>query len=193
MKKIALILFAFTALMSCNMKDKESEKMYDEYVEKAKVSEIKEKKCFLGFQFGWSKHEYYSYIDSLVSIKKVYTDDYGYYYDYHTELTISKLKIKPLFFNDTLYQMIYSSDNVAAYIKLFGDFMKRGKGFLPFKRPNILDEKETDYYYIKDNMIVEFAEIIGTDISYMKYTNAPIENKIDSINKDKANQSAKEF
>lgn len=193
MKKIIILIFIAVVFAGCNKQDKETEKMYKKYVAKAKTSEIKETKCFLGFQFGMSKEEYYNYMDSLILIKKVYKDDMECYYDYYSDEVKYKLKIIPQFFSDTLFRVNYISDDNFAYMRMFSGFMGSGKGFLPFKMNNIIDEKIKDYYYIRDNMIVEFSQLIIKEGSYMSYSNAPIQYKIDSIEKAKANESTKEF
>lgn len=191
MRKIVLFILVIVAAVGCN-KQKE-DKIFDEYVSKAKTSEIKETKCFLGFQFGWSSEEYFDYVDSLLLQKKIYRDGGDCFYDYCTDVDKFQLKISPSFFNDTLYKMIYVVEDGYSYLLMASGFIEQEKSFMSFSIPSVLDEKVEDLFFIKDNMIVEFSELVGADVSIMQYENAPVQHKIDSIKKTKAKESVKEF
>lgn len=191
MKRLLLVILVFFALISCNKKEEDWAYLY-ELENKAKLSEVKETKCFLGLNFEMSKDDYYRYMDSLISIGKIYVEKDIYCYDYVDDIDKFKLKINPKFYNDTLYEVYYVSDNKSTYLFLFAGFMKKNKDFYLHTVKNLFDDEVEDYYYFKDNMVIEFGQFV-LDESYMRYTNAPIEYKIDSLEKEKAKESQNEF
>lgn len=182
-------MFIVLLFVGCN---EEKEKRLEYFKVQAEKSEIKQTKCFLDFQFGWTEEQYYSYIDTLIHEGKVHQRGISYLYDYNTKYGVYKLEIESYFYDNKLYEISFYSDDRFAYIGLNVDFINNKTDYIPIEINNTLYKDDKEYYYIKDNMIILFSRFLK-NASGMTYINAPIAQKIKQEKENKADMTSKEF
>lgn len=192
MKKILLAFTASLLFIGCgngNVNEKENkEKALQEAITAAQNANITEKEIFLGFRFGMTLEEVRNHLDKLEETGKVYVDDQrNYVYDFHTELTTLRTSFVPLFHNDSLYKfnfyfttentLIDSAElNMLQAVKTFSQTDRTGFDFFIYE--DVMGD--TEYFYIKNNLIIHFDAIARARMSYI---NAPIDKVVEDAEK----------
>lgn len=186
MKKILLIyLIFFSISISCKTKQEKEKEELEKAITVAENSPITEKSIFLGFFFGMTPKDADKHTEDLVSNGKMYTDEKGYYtYDFqtHSSMVILNTRIKTYFEQDSLYKMeflfvpsidSYSTGRLNCVLAAHAFMATDHVGFKTYI--NEISEKITEYFAIKDNLIIKFD---SDGYGRMSYINAPIERRI---------------
>ena len=190
---LAIIIVAIN-IMSCESKSKKQPNNVDllkSEINKAQLSKQIEKKLFLGFSFGMTDKDIVNHLDSLKHTGKIKIDNEGkFYYDFNTNSITLLLYFLPSYKNDSLYKMDYllkSGESIGSSslntVLAAGVFMKsKDSNFKSFVTDNVIGE--TEYTFIKNNLIVNFHE--GGTSGVMSYINAPVDKQVADL-KDSTN------
>ena len=191
MKRLLFILATISFIVSCQTKQRDQEQRNKEFeiaLSEAQKEVISKDTIFLNFRFGMSEKEVINHFNSLLKEKKVYLKNNKYTYDFHTSKTTLETKFEAEYFNDKLYKfiLIFDSDNMSSGVCMFqalNTFKEKAlsDGYRLYIYENLLGE--TEYYYIKKNIVIQFSNIGST--AKMIYTNQPV---IELINKEKKKQ-----
>ena len=191
MKRLLFILVTISFIVSCQTKQRDQEQRNKEFeiaLSEAQKEVISKDTIFLNFRFGMSEKEVINHFNSLLKEKKVYLKNNKYTYDFHTSKTTLETKFEAEYFNDKLYKfiLIFDSDNMSSGVYMFqalNTFKEKAlsDGYRLYIYENLLGE--TEYYYIKKNIVIQFSNIGST--AKMIYTNQPV---IELINQEKKKQ-----
>lgn len=191
MKRLLFILVIIPFVFSCQTKQRKQEqwnKDFETALSEAQNESSSKDTIFLDFQFGMSEKEVINHFNSLLKEKKVYLKDNKYTYDFHTSQTTLETKFEAEYFNDKLYKfiLIFDGDNMSSGVCMFqalNTFKEKAlsDGYKLYIYENLLGE--TEYYYIKKNIVIQFSNIGST--AKMIYTNQPV---IELINQEKKKQ-----
>ena len=191
MKRLLFILVTISFIVSCQTKQRDQEQRNKEFeiaLSEAQKEVISKDTIFLNFRFGMSEKELINHFNSLLKEKKVYLKNNKYTYDFHTSKTTLETKFEAEYFNDKLYKfiLIFDSDNMSSGVCMFqalNTFKEKAlsDGYRLYIYENLLGE--TEYYYIKKNIVIQFSNIGST--AKMIYTNQPV---IELINQEKKKQ-----
>ena len=191
MKRLLFILATISFIVSCQTKQRDQEQRNKEFeiaLSEAQKEVISKDTIFLNFRFGMSEKELINHFNSLLKEKKVYLKNNKYTYDFHTSKTTLETKFEAEYFNDKLYKfiLIFDSDNMSSGVCMFqalNTFKEKAlsDGYRLYIYENLLGE--TEYYYIKKNIVIQFSNIGST--AKMIYTNQPV---IELINQEKKKQ-----
>ena len=191
MKRLLFILATISFIVSCQTKQRDQEQRNKEFeiaLSEAQKEVISKDTIFLNFRFGMSEKEVINHFNSLLKEKKVYLKNNKYTYDFHTSKTTLETKFEAEYFNDKLYKfiLIFDSDNMSSGVYMFqalNTFKEKAlsDGYRLYIYENLLGE--TEYYYIKKNIVIQFSNIGST--AKMIYTNQPV---IELINQEKKKQ-----
>ena len=192
MKRILFIFTIIPFVFSCQTKQKNQEqwnKDFETALAEAQKEVASEDTIFLNFRFGMSEKEVINHFNSLLKEKKVYLKNNKYTYDFHTSKTTLDTKFEAEYFNDKLYKFIllFDGDNTMDgslnMFQVLNTFKEKAlsDGYRLYIYENLLGE--TEYYYIKKNIVIQFSNIGST--AKMIYTNQPV---IELINQEKKKQ-----
>lgn len=191
MKRLLFIFTIIPFVFSCQTKQKDQSqrnKDFETALSEAQNLVATEDTIFLNFRFGMSEKEVINHFNSLLKEKKVYLKNNKYTYDFHTSQTTLETKFEAEYFNDRLYKfiLIFDSNNTSSGVYMFqvlNTFKEKAlsDGYRLYIYENLLGE--TEYYYIKKNIVIQFSNIGST--AKMIYTNQPV---IELINQEKKKQ-----
>ena len=192
MKRLLFILVIIPFIFSCQTKQRDQEQWNKDFeiaLVEAQNESASEDTIFLNFRFGMSEKEVMNHFNSLLKEKKVYLKDNKYTYDFHTSQITLETRFEAEYFNSKLYKfiLIFNGDNTMdGSLNMFqalNTFKEKAlsDGYRLYIYENLLGE--TEYYYIKKNIVIQFSNIGST--AKMIYTNQPV---IELINQEKKKQ-----
>ena len=192
MKRSLFILVIIPFIFSCQTKQRDQEqwnKDFETALVEAQNESASEDTIFLNFRFGMSEKEVMNHFNSLLKEKKVYLKDNKYTYDFRTSQITLETRFEAEYFNSKLYKfiLIFNGDNTMdGSLNMFqalNTFKEKAlsDGYRLYIYENLLGE--TEYYYIKKNIVIQFSNIGST--AKMIYTNQPV---IELINQEKKKQ-----
>lgn len=192
MRKIALALIIIMCVVGCNSEEKQRHAQHNAYFEatkKAQDSPVNIKTTFLGFEFGMSQNQTLAHCKKLQNDGKLNIDAQNrYYYTFQAKIGETKVYLRPEFYFDSLYKIGFKFDDPIFTYKAESMFRESHKDFTLYIL-QLAKDLPSDYYRIKDNMIVHFDPTIGI----MTYENAPILKRINQQNTDNSQKTLSDF